>query len=325
VSRSVSLGDLAELLVAERASGVLDHVLRPDGHLVDCPKCGPVPCTWCDFAVVTPELLVRVDLLHDAIVLEDFTPTISWMLASAMVASTDRGAIPRGLRGSAECLLRALDAVVAGHQRTLQLALQHAGSAGTGLVRDVEHVAGLRTAMHFGADRNLWGPMARGHQPVAAADGLPHDVLDAIAAQLVRPITTPSEGFPHLSSVPDVHALVQPLPSPFSSTITTGSLAELSLYARRAEVAESAAMLAGSFRSHSDRVAVDAVRPVRFLHRVALTTVWKCEVVNWVQTFIDLTGAEAWRGTGSMLRVPWFVAADLRRAQAIGAPAALTY
>jgi hypothetical protein len=105
------------------------------------------------------------------------------------------------------------------------------------------------------------------------------------------------------------------------SEVDRGSIEELALEAVLDEITEGLMAIAASIQCSPGLVPVRML-PSRTAHAKSVRgAIWLSCSIDWVQTFIDITGAPCWRthqDETAVLTVPWFVAVELEGNKSAG-------
>jgi hypothetical protein len=320
------IGRIDEPRIVAEARGMI-----VGGHLRCCASKGSLPCQWCDWAVVTPgtmDLIARIDDIRR--VLNAFPSGLWWALAAWALQEPMTATGPASediVRPEVDIIWRGLDRALLSSQAELSNKLASASGTDGDLVKCCSRVAAIGSLVYLENENWPWSRLVPAD--LRAQAGAAFRRVDA--GRLDRICTTEIEklvGEP-LFSLETEHVAEslakrrQRSRNYVFDSIEPGSINELNLEASLRGLVERIHSIASAIEVVPGTVSVRLAADSIHMSKLVRKTVWSSCSIDWVQTFIDTTGAPCWGGRepGS-LTVPWFVAAAIeggRRSERLSA------
>jgi hypothetical protein len=321
----LSLASVVARIGHEAASKTLDSAVH-NGHLICCPVMEQVPCQWCDWAAVTPDIEHLVAQIDDAADLLARSPSsFRWALAAWSIRESVPTLPTRGVRAEVSLISQALETALREHQRRVDRAIAQASIAGGDLERCCVRIASIRSIAQL-TDSRSWCDRylpttirARYGKLVQRIDA---DRLRRICTVEIEKTVT-GELF-SLYTVPELDSLLRRQQGNrrfIFHEVDRGSIHELTLEAFLDDLIEEVWSLSALVEESPGKVPL-RLFSLRTQHaKLMRATIWSSCSIDWVQTFIDITGAPSWKCDGSdaeNLTVPWFVAVELEGNKSAG-------
>src|SRR5664280_713839 len=314
----LSLACLVARTHHEAANKALESALH-DGHLMCCPEMGRTPCQWCDWAAVTPDvgrLVAEIDDVDD--LLARSPSSFRWALAAWSIKESVPTLPTRGVRAEVALISQALETALRERQQRVDRAIAKASIAGGELERCCVRIASIRSIAQITDSRSWYAS----YLPRAIREELDR-LLQRIEAGRLRRIctveiekTVTGEPFT-LQTVPELDSLLRRRQGNrqfIFSEIDRGSIEELTLEAFLADLIEEVWLLSAFVEKSPGLVPLRLFSRRTHHAKLMRSTIWSSCSIDWVQTFIDVTGAPCWQscdGDAEQLMVPWFVAVEL--------------
>lgn len=323
--RGLSLAAVTSRIDNETARKTLDGALF-DSHLRCCPRMGDTPCQWCDWAVVTTDTEHLVAAIDDADSLLAASPSsLQWSLAAWSINESVTTLPAVGVRAEVALIMQAMENAFRERQERVRTAIAQAAVTGGELEQCCVRIASIRSVAKMTHPASWWE-----HYLSSAIRAKSHGLLQRIEVDRLRRICTFEiermvTGEPiDLQTQPELNSLQRRREGHrrfIFSEIDRGSIEELALEAVLDEITEGILAVAASIADSPGLVPVRLL-PSRPAHVKAVrASIWLSCSIDWVQTFIDITGAPCWRtqqDEAVMLTVPWFVAVDLEGNKSAG-------
>jgi hypothetical protein len=290
-----------------------------------------VPCQWCDWAAVTPDIEHLVAQIDDADDLLARSPSsFRWALAAWSIRESVPTLPTQGVRAEVGLISQALETALREHQRRVDRAIAQASIAGGDLERCCVRIASIRsiaqlTDSRSWCDRYLPSTIRARYGKLVQRIG--PDRLRRICTAEIEKIVI-GEFFP-LKSIPELDSLLRRQQGNrrfIFHGVDRGSIQELTLEAFLDDLIEEICSLSTLVEESPGQV------PLRLLSlrtphaKLMRATIWSSCSIDWVQTYIDITGAPSWKqcdeSDPDSLKVPWFVAVELEGNKSAGSMSA---
>ena len=316
--------------VEHEAATTPNNVLQ-NGHLMCCPAMDRIPCQWCDWAVVTPDIEHLVAEIDDADdLLASSASSFRWALAAWSIREWVPTLPTRGIRIEVATIAHALETALRERKRKVDEAIARASRAGGELERCCVRVASIRsiaqmTDSRSWCDRYLSSTIRTRYGKLTQR--IDEDRLRRICTAEIEKIVI-GELF-SLRSIPELDSLLRRQQGNLRfifHEVDRGSIQELTLHAFLDDLIEEIWSLSTLIEDSPGQV------PLRLLSlrtphaKLMRSTIWSSCSIDWVQTFIDITGAPSWQADDcddESLTVPWFVAVELEGNKLAGAMSAI--
>jgi hypothetical protein len=317
-ARSITLGHVLERIEGCRANSTVTAAQRC-GHLPTCHHGRSLPCHWCDWAVVTNDVTHMMALLEDADVLLASPPSdLRWALAAWLVGTAPTALQSTTVRPEVLDILDALRGEVISRQDSLLSRIEAGSQTGGALEQAAVHHAALLSVVAITSDpsrlaRYLPGSLRR--RVVSLNERVDAGRMYLLCASESPDL--PCNYQPRIRTAPELDAMVtfrERQRRRILQEHQKGSLKELALAARLTCLTQEFHALANDIESIAGSVRVRFSEDIVYFPPSLRRTMWAQCGIDWVRTFIDISGAPCWYTTtmgSDEFIVPWFVGAVL--------------
>jgi hypothetical protein len=314
-----TLSDVLNRIESQSTFGSHESLLQ-NGHLSDCVHGGAVPCQWCDWAVITDDVTSLLTTLEDAdLLLSSPVLGLTWALAAWSIAELPSMLTKFAVRDEARRLTSALCDAVQEKQSQILRVLTHESSMGGRLESSLKRVAALGSIPAMVREPDRWVHHLTG--PVRLTIANLSERIEINRLQLICTFECEQlltcETF-HLGTVPELaglHARRQTTHEDIFVEVAKGSFQELAIAALMSDLIEVIDELADALERTADMITITFSPEIATYPKQLRRTLWARCGIDWVHTFLDISGYAHWHSNGQKphvaLTTAWYVVAAL--------------
>jgi hypothetical protein len=314
----LTLGDVLDRIETRNGHESHRSVLR-NGHLSECVHGGAVPCQWCDWAVVTDEVSALVDIIEDAhLVLDSPITGLTWALAAWSITELPSTVTGGDVREDAREIISALSDKVQRKQNQIFSVLRRESSPGGRIDSSVRRMAALGSIPSIAREPGRWVHHLSRPVQLTIADLSEQVDIDRLQLFCAFECEQLLDETLCLRTVPELTGLGarrQKTLEDIFDDVTKGSFQELAIAALMIDLTRTINDLADAIEKSSGMVAITFPPAITPYPKQLRRTLWAQCSIDWVHTFLDISGCACRHSNGQSprvgLRAPWFVVAAL--------------